>query len=70
MKKTIKAWTVVFGRSKYASGEITYWSKDLHPIFTQKSFATNWKNELKTTGGVAAEVVPVIISYQFPTKRK
>jgi hypothetical protein len=44
--KVVKAWAVIFNEG-YAHGELTYWSADLHPIFTKRKFAVKWARDLK-----------------------
>jgi hypothetical protein len=63
---TVKAWTVVFN-SGYARGELTFWSADLHPVFTKKSYAVDWARELGKTTKLSKrpKVVSCTISYRF-----
>jgi hypothetical protein len=70
MKKAVKAWTVIFN-SGYADGNLTYWSFDLHPIFTKRSCATSWAKELHEGAMLTKrpKVVPCIITYEVPTKK-
>jgi hypothetical protein len=64
-KKTVKAWTVIFADG-YAQGEVTFWSNDVHPIFTQKKFARKWARELKENTNIPTHVVECTISYSLP----
>ena len=70
-QKTVEAFTVIFGEKGYAKYEITYWSADLHPIFTKRKHARDWARELFDSGALntRCKVVPCTITYQPPKSK-